>query len=40
MSVAKKSNIKIVERAQIDTPNTHDHSLSLLATGTSIKWCG
>jgi hypothetical protein len=36
-----KSNIKIVERGKIDTPNTqiHDCSLSWLGTGTSIK-CG
>jgi hypothetical protein len=34
-----KSNIKIVERGKSDIPNTHihDHSLSLLGTGTSIK---
>jgi len=34
-----KSNIKIVERSKLDTPNTqiHDHSLSWLGTGTSIK---
>ena len=34
-----KSNIKIVERGNIDTPNTqlHDSSLSWLGTGTSIK---
>ena len=32
-------NSKIVEKGQIDTPNTqiHDHSLSWLGTGTSIK---
>ena len=34
-----KSNIEIVERDKIDTPNTriHDRLLSLLGTGTSIK---
>ena len=34
-----ESNIKIVESAEIDTPNTqiYDRSISLLATGTSIK---
>jgi hypothetical protein len=34
-----KSNIKIVERGKIDTPNTqiHDCSLSWLSTGTLIK---
>jgi hypothetical protein len=34
-----KSNINIVERDKIDTPNTyiHDYSLSWLGTGTSIK---
>jgi hypothetical protein len=34
-----KSNRKIVERCNIDTPKTqvHDHSLSWLCTGTSIK---
>ena len=33
------SNRKIVERGKIDTPNTqiHEHSLSCLGTGTSIK---
>ena len=33
-----KSNIKMVERGTIDTPNTqiHDHFLSWLGTGTSI----
>ena len=33
-----KSNIKIIERVGIDTPNTqiHDRSLSWLGTGTSI----
>jgi hypothetical protein len=32
------SNIEIVERGQIDTPNTpiHDRLLSWLGTGTSI----
>jgi len=34
-----KSNIKIVERGKIDTPNTqiHDHSHSWLGTCTLIK---
>ena len=34
-----KSNIKIVEKGKIDTPNTHIHDRSLpwLGTGTSIK---
>jgi len=34
-----KSDIKIVERAKIDIPNTqmHDRLLSWLDTGTSIK---
>ena len=34
-----KSNIKIVERRKVDTPNTHIHdsSLSWFGTGTSIK---
>ena len=34
-----KSNIKIVERDTVDTPNTqiHNRSLSWLGTGTSIK---
>jgi hypothetical protein len=34
-----KSNIKIVERGKIDTPDTqvHAHFLSWLGTGTSIK---
>jgi hypothetical protein len=34
-----KSNRKIVELAKIDTSNTHihDHSLSLLGTGTSVE---
>ena len=34
-----KSNIKIVERGQMDTPNTqlHDCSSSWISTGTSIK---
>ena len=33
-----KSNIKIVGKGKIDTPNTqiYDHSLSWLGTGTSI----
>jgi hypothetical protein len=33
------SNIKIVERGKIDTPNTHinDRPLSWLGTGTTIK---
>jgi hypothetical protein len=33
------SNTQIVERGKIDTPNAqiHDHSLSGLGTGTSIK---
>jgi len=37
-----KSNITMVERCQIDTPNTqiHDRSISRLVTGTSIKCCG
>ena len=34
-----KSNIRIVERGKIDTSNTqfHDHSISWLGTGTSMK---
>ena len=34
-----KSNIKIVERGKMDTPNTqiHDHSLSCLGTGLLIN---
>jgi hypothetical protein len=34
-----KSDIKIVQRAKIDAPDTqmHDRSLSWLDTGTSIK---
>ena len=34
-----KSNIKIVERGKIDTPNAyiHDRSLFWLGTGTSIR---
>ena len=34
-----KSDIKIVERGKMDTPNTemHDRSLSWLDTGTSMK---
>ena len=34
-----KSNKKIVERGRIDTPKTqkHDHSLSWLGAGTSVK---
>ena len=34
-----KSNRKITERGKIYTPNTqiHEHSLSWLGTGTSIK---
>jgi hypothetical protein len=34
-----KSDIKIVERGKMDTPNTemHNRSLSWLDTGTSIK---
>ena len=34
-----KSNIKIVKRCKIDTPNLqiHDRSLSWLGTGTAIK---
>jgi len=37
--IIPKSNIKIVERGKIDTPNTHIHdcSLSWPGTGTSIK---
>ena len=37
-----KSNIKILERGKIDTPNTQiqDRSLSWFGTGTSIKWLG
>jgi hypothetical protein len=37
-----KSNIKIVERGKIDTPNTqiHDTSLSWLGTDTSLKGGG
>jgi len=36
-----KSNIKILERDTIDTPDTHipDRSLSWLCTDTSIKRC-
>jgi hypothetical protein len=36
-----KSNIKIVGRSKFDTSNTqiHDHLLSWLGTGTSIKSC-
>ena len=35
-----KSNIKIVERGKIDTPNPqiHDHSLSCLGASTSFKY--
>jgi hypothetical protein len=34
-----KSNIKIIERGKIDTPNIqiHDRSLSWISTGISIK---
>jgi len=37
-----KSNIKVVERGNLDTPNiqTHDRSFSWLDTGTTIKWHG
>jgi len=39
VGIVPKSNIKIIERGKIDTPNTkiHDRSLSWLGTGTSIK---
>ena len=38
VGIIPKSNIKIVERGKIVTPNTqiHDRSLSWLDTGTSI----
>ena len=43
-STVRKSNIKIVERDQIDTLNTriHDRKISWLDTATSIKsgWVG
>jgi len=34
-----KSNLKMVEKAKIDTPRTHihDHKVAWLCTGTSIK---
>jgi hypothetical protein len=37
-----KSNIKIIEKGKIDTPNIiiHDHSLSWLITLPSIKLSG
>ena len=36
---ASKSHTNIIERGKIDTPNTqiHDHSLSWLGSGNSIK---
>ena len=39
LGTVPKPNRKIVERGQVDTPNTHihDQSLSWLGTGTSIK---
>jgi len=38
-----RSNIKIIERGEVDTTNIqiHDHSLSWFGTGTSVKrWWG
>jgi len=39
VKIFSKSNRKIVKRSKIDTPKKqiHDHSLSWLATDTSIK---
>ena len=40
VTTVSESNIKILERDKIDTPNTqiHDRSQSCLDTGTSIKY--
>jgi hypothetical protein len=40
VSTVPKSNIKIIEKGNIDTPKAHCCSLSWRGTGTSIKVTG